>query len=201
MIYLNAGSGNPCAGHIKAIEEDSEYANDEVLSAEENLGLALPIGSKRSDTIYDNTDYWSFYLNAGSGNPWAGHTKAIDDSSENTTVRLLSVEENFGLALPMGSKVFDNAREIILTQNNYLKDGTGAPWAGHKSANILFSFLTKRLNLVSEENFGAAPPIGSADNIKNYEWLWFSYILQFCLNAGTGIFCIFAYWNHTQELC
>ena len=51
MIYLNAGRGKPCAGHIKAIEEDSEYANDDVLSAEENLGLALPIGSKGCNRI------------------------------------------------------------------------------------------------------------------------------------------------------
>ena len=51
MIYLNAGRGKPCAGHIKAIEEDSEYTNDDVLSAEENLGLALPIGSKGCNRI------------------------------------------------------------------------------------------------------------------------------------------------------
>ena len=47
------------------------------------------------------------YLNAGSGKPCAGHTRAIDDNSENTTVRLLSVEENFGLALPIGSRIFE----------------------------------------------------------------------------------------------
>ena len=110
MIYLNAGSGKPCAGHIKAIEEDSEYAKDDVLSAEENFGLALPIGSEVGNNIFRIIEV--LYLNAGIGNPCAGHTKAIDDTSENTTVRLLSVEENFGLALPMGSKVFDNNREI-----------------------------------------------------------------------------------------
>ena len=50
----------------------------------------------------------AIYLNVGSGKPSAGHTKANDDNSENTTVRLLSVEENFGLALPIGSKVYIN---------------------------------------------------------------------------------------------
>ena len=57
MIYLNAGRGKPCAGHIKAIEEDSEYANDDVLSAEENLGLALPIGSKGCNRIENIQNY------------------------------------------------------------------------------------------------------------------------------------------------
>ena len=50
-MYLNAGIGFPCAGHTKAIEEVSEYVNDEVLSADENLGLALPIGSRGINSI------------------------------------------------------------------------------------------------------------------------------------------------------
>ena len=54
------------------------------------------------------------YLNAGSGKPCAGHTRAIDDNSENTTVRLLSVEENFGLALPIGSRVFEIYNKLLL---------------------------------------------------------------------------------------
>ena len=106
------------------------------------------------------------YLNAGSGKPWAGHTKAIDELLEWTNVELLSAEENFGLELPIGSKGFDIIINISAIKNNYLNDGTGAPWAGHKSESISFSFLTKRLNFVSEENFGADPPIGSVGNIK-----------------------------------
>ena len=108
----------------------------------------------------------AIYLNVGSGKPWAGHTKAIDDNSENTTVRLLSVEENFGLALPMGSKVYINIWKANEMQDVYLNDGTGAPCAGHERDIISFSFLTNRLSLVSFENFGAAPPMGAIDNTK-----------------------------------
>ena len=125
------------------------------------------------------------YLNAGSGKPWAGQIKAIDDSSENTTVLLLSVEENFGLALPIGSRVLI-IKKLNFISNDYLNDGTGAPWAGQERAIISFSFLTKRLNLVSEENLGAAPPMGSKEGMKTYEIVCISFNLRFCLNAGIG---------------
>ena len=49
----------------------------------------------------------SKYLNAGSGKPWAGHIKASDEDSECRNVELLSADENFGLALPIGSKYFN----------------------------------------------------------------------------------------------
>ena len=45
-----------------------------------------------------------------------------------------------------------------------------------------FFFRTNRLNLVSEENFGAAPPMGSVNDIKitntvrySVEWLCYNF--------------------------
>ena len=77
-----------------------------------------------------------------------------------TNVELLSAVENFGLALPIGS-ILCNVKTIIIFCKHYLNDGTGAPCAGHNNDTMSFSFLTKRLSLASEENLGAAPPIGS----------------------------------------
>ena len=155
----------------------------------EILGAALPIGSKNQTSfeIY-LCNVSKIYLNAGSGNPCAGQTKAIEEDLECTNVELLSADENFGLALPIGSKYFDRIKSVNGSNKNYLNDGTGAPWAGQDSEIISFSFLTKRLNLVSEENFGAAPPMGSVDDIKkdrkcrNCTKLFYF----FCLNAGAG---------------
>jgi hypothetical protein len=43
-------------------------------------------------------------LNAGKGDPWAGHLSASIDPSCREKVSDLSSEENFGLALPIGSE-------------------------------------------------------------------------------------------------
>ena len=52
----------------------------------------------------------------------------------------------------------------------YLKLGNGEPWAGQLRAIGFLAILSKRLNLVSDENFGFAPEIGS-EKIANEETL------------------------------
>ena len=127
----------------------------------EIFGAALPIGSKNGNVTQTLKIAFLFiYLNAGSGKPWAGHTSAIEEDWVCTNVELLSAVENFGLALPIGSKSC-NVKIIIIFCKHYLNDGTGAPCAGHNNDTMSFSLLTKRLSLASEENLGAAPPIGS----------------------------------------
>ena len=42
-----------------------------------------------------------------------------------------------------------------------LNAGTGNPCAGHDKLIALSSFLMNKLSLVSDENFGFDPPIGS----------------------------------------
>ena len=92
------------------------------------MGAALPIGSKNQTSIEIYLPNVSkIYLNAGSGNPCAGHTNAIEEDLECTNVELLSADENFGLALPIGSKYFDRIKRVNGTNKNYLNDGTGAP--------------------------------------------------------------------------
>ena len=48
--YLNAGTGDPCAGQERAIPEPSDFLNEKDSMIEENLGAADPMGSKK---IYD----------------------------------------------------------------------------------------------------------------------------------------------------
>ena len=43
----------------------------------------------------------------------------------------------------------------------HLKLGSGEPWAGQLSAIGFPAILSKRLSLISVENFGFAPEIGS----------------------------------------
>ena len=112
----------------------------------------------------------------------------MDEAFEWTKVELLSADENFGLELPIGSRGFNIVKIISYRKSNYLNDGTGAPWAGHKIDTTSFSFLTKRLNFVSEENFGAAPPMGSVDNVRKVDNgnNGLQKLFYLCLYAGTG---------------
>ena len=48
----------------------------------------------------------------------------------------------------------------------YLKAGTGEPWAGQSNANCVKAFLSIWLNLMSVENLGEDPPIGSKQSVK-----------------------------------
>ena len=49
-----------------------------------------------------------------------------------------------------------------------------------------FSLLTKRLSLASEENFGAAPPIGSMKKSIKTEIAFTDVYCNISLNAGIG---------------
>lgn len=45
LFYLNAGKGDPCAGQSREIGFDKLSLKEKDSILEENLGLALPIGS------------------------------------------------------------------------------------------------------------------------------------------------------------
>ena len=85
----------------------------------------------------------------------------------------------------MGSKSF-NVKTIIIFCNHYLNDGTGAPCAGHNNDTMSFSLLTKRLSLASEENLGAAPPMGSMKQSIKMEFAITDVYCNISLNAGIG---------------
>ena len=61
-----------------------------------------------------------------------------------------TLARNFQLAL--------NDLELVSTN---LYAGTGEPWAGQKRAIVLEYFLIKLEIVLSAENFGADPPMGS----------------------------------------
>ena len=52
-------------------------------------------------------------------------------------------------------------------KKSYLKKGRGEAWAGQSKANVCpFDFSKDPNDLESDENLGAAPPIGSAKKVK-----------------------------------
>ena len=85
----------------------------------------------------------------------------------------------------MGSKSF-NVKRIIIFCKHYLNDGTGAPCAGHNNDTMSFSLLTKRLSLASEENLGAAPPMGSMKQSIKTEVTITDVYSNISLDAGIG---------------
>ena len=46
-MYLNDGSGEACAGQVKATPVWEVHINDDIFETEENLGAAVPMGSKK----------------------------------------------------------------------------------------------------------------------------------------------------------
>ena len=50
-----------------------------------------------------------------------------------------------------------------------LNEGIGEPWAGHDRARPVETFLTKFDIVLSAENLGAEPPIGSKDEEFNQD--------------------------------
>ncbi len=46
--YPNAGMGDPCAGHVKAMEVPETSSKERVLDLDANFGFALPTGSAHS---------------------------------------------------------------------------------------------------------------------------------------------------------
>ena len=70
FVYLNAGTGIPCAGQVRAMPDPSSFLNANESKIEENFGLENPIGSKQNFTekifCIFRTLLW-FYLNDGRG--------------------------------------------------------------------------------------------------------------------------------------
>lgn len=120
--YLYRGTGYPCAGHISVTEPSFVVRKLLESSIVGNLGLTLPIGSDhivtigtlaRPQTANANsaglaeslaTSTCSLYLNRGTGNPCAGHTRAWEPPTRVRKPRTSSVEGIFGRTLPTGSK-------------------------------------------------------------------------------------------------
>ena len=89
------------------------------------------------------------------GEAWAGQRSA-KGSLEDSVKPINSVFwENFGLAPPIGSAK-------IIVQPTNLNDGMGEAWAGQRSAKGSLEDSVKVNVSVFWENFGFAPPIGSA---------------------------------------
>ena len=47
-VYLNAGIGIPCAGHVRAIPDPNSFLKADESTIDENFGLASPIGSSKT---------------------------------------------------------------------------------------------------------------------------------------------------------
>ena len=62
-MYLNAGIGDPCAGHRMAMGWPELSSKTDILSKVENFGLALPIGSRKKRHVQH------VYLKPGMGDP------------------------------------------------------------------------------------------------------------------------------------
>ena len=99
ITNLNPGMGDPCAGQVRAKEEDKTSDKPLMLSFEANFGMALPIGSTKVISVCAYS-----YLKPGMGDPWAGQVRANVESKISDKTLMSSFAANFGSALPMGSK-------------------------------------------------------------------------------------------------
>lgn len=80
MTNLNIGTGAPCAGHLSLSFPFSGWVILERSVSEGNLGAEPPTGSKI--VKYDQP----MYLNAGLGEPCAGHVKTASVPSTFVTL-------------------------------------------------------------------------------------------------------------------
>ena len=49
-VYLKAGKGDDCAGHVRAMLKPDPNRNEDTLDTDENLGAAEPTGSRKEQT-------------------------------------------------------------------------------------------------------------------------------------------------------
>ena len=105
-------------------------------------------------------------LKAGNGCPCAGQVKLKIDDFSIVNAFILSLEENFGSALPTGSiwiwKL--ESRKCMISNVNYLNAGIGYPWAGQLIPISKPMLTLKWLNFSFAEIFGAALPTGSRNS-------------------------------------
>ena len=72
----------------------------------ENFGFAKPTGSEqKSFQCLEVIQLFWIYLNEGVGEPWAGHVNEIPSPADILKADRSTIEENFGLADPMGSEL------------------------------------------------------------------------------------------------
>ena len=67
----------------------------------------------------------------------------------------------------MGSKKHNFKNQQLVT---HLNAGNGYPWAGQDSPMEVSIWWTKRSALVTKENFGLAPPMGSKNGVYFERW-------------------------------
>ena len=104
-------------------------------------------------------------LNAGIGNPWAGHSKVTSLFCTRVIPLKLMSSGNLGFALPIGSTNIKN--EMTQRDQSNLNAGKGNPWAGQRSVSWLSTALVMLLEFTSSENLGLELPIGSRKNIHS----------------------------------
>ena len=157
MCYLNAGTGDPCAGQERAMPDPRDILNEKDSMIVENFGAADPIGSMKIGI--NHSIMHTKYLNDGKGEACAGQVKAIPVPDVYRKVEDFENEENLGAAVPTGSK------KVKVPYKShfffYLNEGKGEACAGHVIANPFPEVYKNEDVLENEENFGAAVPTGS----------------------------------------
>ncbi len=105
------------------------------------------------------------YLNAGTGAPWAGHRSAVGEPSVFLKEKESIWLENFGLALPMGSKEWG---EIITSLPVLPKSWDGRPLSRAKEADWLVHqrLVGKKVHSGGELRRGAADGLFSRNSNK-----------------------------------
>ncbi len=66
---------------------------------------------------------WLSYLNEGKGDPCAGQLKAMLFEATSSKATRLSLDENFGLALPTGSKLKVKIHTVTISSSLNSWDG------------------------------------------------------------------------------
>lgn len=98
------GTGKPCAGQINATISCDFLIVLLRASLDDTVGVLVPTGSTFNTKKNIEIPVVQ-YLNAGTGNPWAGHIKvAIFDNSRLETLTLCSIGI-VGVRVPTGSAI------------------------------------------------------------------------------------------------
>ena len=79
-------------------------------------------------------------LNDGNGDPCAGQVKPTEFCTFSSKATRFSLDENFGILLPTGSKNIKGFLICLSSRIYYLKEGNGDPCAGHVNANACNAF-------------------------------------------------------------
>ena len=96
---LNAGTGDPCAGHERLKLAKEDLCTSDLVTSVENLGEEPPTGSMKTSV---RTGF-RYNLKAGTGDPCAGQDMLKAASEDLLTPEVVRSVENFGAEPPTGS--------------------------------------------------------------------------------------------------